>query len=145
MAIVLTHEVINNARAAVNAYIQKANALYSNLNEIVAQVSNTAFSGDAADGYVDFYQSKVTPAITENSVSLMGGIISMLDSIEEQLLNTVDPELGNANRMPYSDSPEIKVMSSVALPPIALSNSTEAPPQKPDSDRHPSTEKMPNE
>ena len=58
----------------------------------------------AAEGYKDFYTNKVLPAITENLTqqgnSLTASIKTMLDNIQQQLLNTVDPQLADFNRNP---------------------------------------------
>lgn len=102
MATVLSHAIISNASEKVDTYVTTATALYDELSGILANLVSANFNGEAADGYHVFYTQKVVPAITENltapSTSLMANIKSILESIQTQLLDTVDPELGNNNK-----------------------------------------------
>lgn len=104
MATILTHEIINNAKESVDTYISTANNLYDQLSGVINSLIGTNFSGDAADGYKFFFDSKVVPALTDNLTSpessLTAGIKNILEGIENQLLDTVDPQLGDANRNP---------------------------------------------
>lgn len=104
MSSVLTHAIIENAKASVDTYISTVNGLNEELNGVITTLTSTNFSGDASDGYQVFYTEKVVPAVTENltspGTSLTASIKSILDSIQEQLLDRVDPELGNNNRNP---------------------------------------------
>jgi len=102
MPTVLTHAIIASATEKVDAYVTSANGLNEELSGIVANLVSANFNGDAADGYNVFYNQKVVPALTENltapSTSLMASIKSILESIQTQLLDTVDPELGSNNK-----------------------------------------------
>ena len=100
MASILTHEIITNATASVNTYSSTANGLFEELGGVVSALVSQNFTGDASDGYNDFFTTKVTPALTENLESLTSSINSMLESIQTQLLDQVDPQLGNTNRNP---------------------------------------------
>lgn len=97
MATILTSAIISQASSAVQEYSSQAKSIASEVASIINNlVSN--FTGDAADGYREFFTQKVSPAINENLDSLMSAIQQMLDSIQQQLLNTVDPQLGTNNR-----------------------------------------------
>lgn len=103
MASVLTHAIIANATETVNTYISTANSLYQELEGVMSGLSAN-FSGDAADGYREFFTTKVTPALTDNLTapesSLMAGVLTLLSAIQETMLDTVDPQLGDVNRNP---------------------------------------------
>ena len=104
MATILTKAIITNAMQEVDSYITNANSLYQELEGIISTLTTANFNGDASEGYKVFFDTKVTPALTENltapNSSLTAGIKSILDTIQTQLLDTVDPELGNTNRNP---------------------------------------------
>ena len=106
MATVLTHKIITSANEKVDAYVTTANGLYDELSGIISALIASNFNGDASDGYNVFYTEKVVPAITENltapSSSLTSSIKSILESIQTQLLDTVDPKLGENNMNPGS-------------------------------------------
>ena len=97
---ILTAAIISNAKEAVKTYVSETNRLFSELDGAIGTLTGQNFNGDASNGYGDFFRTKVTPALTENLTSLTTSIDSMLDSIQEQLLNTVDPQLGETNRNP---------------------------------------------
>ncbi|MCR4645635.1 MAG: hypothetical protein K5695_09545 [Oscillospiraceae bacterium] len=101
MSTILATQMIANAQNAVNTYVSTANGLFDNLETEVTSLKNN-FSGDASDGYTEFFNSKIRPALTDNltapSSSLTANINSILDAIQQQLLNTVDPQLGEGNR-----------------------------------------------
>lgn len=104
MATILTKAIITNAKGAVDTYTTTVNNLNVNLDSIITQLIGANFSGDAANGYQVFYNKQVKPALTDNLTatqnSLMASIKGILDSIESQLLNTVDPKLGENNQNP---------------------------------------------
>ena len=104
MATILTKTIISNAMGAVDTYKESAKALYGELDDIIKALTGNNFNGDASDGYLVFYQQKVVPALTENLTaeanSLMAGIKNMLESIQTQLLDTVDPQLKSYNENP---------------------------------------------
>lgn len=104
MSTILTSAIVEEAKSSVETYVTDANNLYEELSGAIRNLTSADFMGDAADGYNEFFNSKVTPALQENltdpSASLTASIKSMLDSIKTQLLDTVDPQLGSANRDP---------------------------------------------
>ena len=104
MASILSSAMITNAQGSVNTYINTANQLYSELQSIINNLTADGFQGDAANGYREFFQNKATPALgpnlTEPTGSLTAGINNMLNTIKEQLLDTVDPGLGKLNQDP---------------------------------------------
>lgn len=104
MASILTHATIASATEKVDTYIASANALFEELSGVISTLTATNFNGDASDGYKVFFTEKVVPALTQNltdpSSSLMASIKGMLESIQTQLLDTVDPQLGDNNKNP---------------------------------------------
>ncbi len=104
MASILTHAIISSAIEKVDNYSTSANGLFEELNGIINALTATNFNGDASDGYKVFFTEKVVPALSQNltdpSASLMASIKSMLESIQTQLLDTVDPQMGDNNRNP---------------------------------------------
>jgi len=106
MASILTSAIVVNAKSSVQTYVTTAQGLYDELSKLIDTLTASNFMGDAAEGYKDFFLSKATPALRENLTepgsSVTAGINSMLDSIKEQLLDTVDPQLGEINRDPSS-------------------------------------------
>lgn len=104
MSTILTSAIVESAKDAVNSYVTTVGGLNEELQEIINTLTSANFNGEAANGYNDFYTSKVIPAITENLIaqgnSLTASIKSMLDNIQQQLLNTIDPQLGEQNRNP---------------------------------------------
>lgn len=102
MATILSKAIISSASEKVDNYITTANGLYDNLNGVISKLVSANFVGDASSGYNVFYTQKVVPALTENLTapgsSLMAGIKNILESIQTQLLDTVDPEMGQNNQ-----------------------------------------------
>lgn len=104
MASVLTSANIQEAISAVEAYVSTATDLFNELETTINNLTSSNFVGDASDGYKEFFTKQATPALTTNltdpSSSLTASIKNMLESIKEQLLDTVDPQLGDNNRNP---------------------------------------------
>ena len=104
MSTILTSAIVENAKSSVDSYISSIEGFNTELEGIINTLTSSNFTGDASVGYKEFYTSKVVPAITENLTqqgsSLTESIKSMLESIQQQLLNTVDPQLGENNRNP---------------------------------------------
>lgn len=100
MPTILSTQIIENAKAAVDTYENTANNLLSQINDALKRLAPTDFEGDASTGYMEFFTSKATPALDENMKSLTKGIREILDSIGEQLMATVDVQLGDFNRDP---------------------------------------------
>ena len=108
MASILTHAIISSATEKVDTYVTSVNGIYDELNGIISTLTASNFNGDASDGYKVFYTQKVVPALTENlsapQNSLMASLKDMLTGIEMQLLDTVDPQLGENNKNPGAES-----------------------------------------
>jgi len=104
MSTILTSTIIEGAKSSVDTYVSTINSLNGELEGILNTLTGNNFAGDAANGYREFYTNKVLPAITDNLInqgnSLTASIKSMLENIQQQLLNTVDPQLGENNRNP---------------------------------------------
>lgn len=104
MSTILTSAIIESAKASVDTYISSIESLNGELEQIMNTLTSSNFNGEAAEGYKDFYTNKVLPAITENLTqqgnSITASIKSLLDNIQQQLLNSVDPDLGDFNREP---------------------------------------------
>lgn len=104
MATILTHAIIQSAEEKVDAYIATAGSLYEELSGVISTLTAANFIGDAADGYKVFFSEQVTPALTDNLTapgeSLMAGVKSILEGIQMQLLDTVDPQMGENNSNP---------------------------------------------
>ena len=99
---VLTKEIITNAKQKVDRYSTDAQQLFTQLQTTINNLTANNFIGSSSDGFNTFFTTKVTPALTTNlygeTGSLMEGIKSLLDSIEEQLIDTVDDQLGQHNQ-----------------------------------------------
>lgn len=104
MASILTSANIQNAISAVDSYVSTATGLFNELETTINNLTASNFMGDASNGYKEFFTKQATPALTTNltdpSASLTASIKNMLESIKEQLLDTVDPQLGDNNRNP---------------------------------------------
>ena len=101
---VLTHAIIASAIEQVDSYRTAADGLFEELQGVINALTASDFVGDAANGYKEFFTTKITPALTEQlsapQGSLLAGIKSMLEGIQAQLMDTVDPQLGDSNRNP---------------------------------------------
>ena len=103
-AAALTVQIVDNAKQAVDDYITTTNSLVQDLTDAINNLTAQQFTGDASEGFKAFYTEKILPAITENlstsESSVMAGIKKIMDSISQNLISTVDPGLGDANRNP---------------------------------------------
>lgn len=103
MSSILTHAIITDAKTQVDAYITQATALKDQLDSIMNTLTANNFVGDASDGFRVFYTERIVPAISDNltgTQSLAASIKGMLDGVQETLLDTVDPQLGENNANP---------------------------------------------
>ena len=104
MSTILTAAIINSAKEKVENYVTTANGLHQELEGVISKLVATEFNGDAANGYKEFYDKKVVPVLTDSLTaegsSLTANIKLILDSIKTQLLDTVDPQLGEGNKNP---------------------------------------------
>ncbi|MBE6843094.1 MAG: hypothetical protein E7510_09750 [Ruminococcus sp.] len=104
MSTILTSAIVENAKSSVDTYVSTIDGLNNELEGVINTLTGTNFIGDASNGYKAFYTSKVLPALTDNLISqgnsLSASIKAILDNIQQQLLNTVDPQLGTNNANP---------------------------------------------
>jgi len=104
MASILTSAIIVNAKSSVSTYVTTAQGLFDELSALINTLTASNFMGDSAEGFKEFFNTKAKPVLVDNltepGTSITAGISSMLDSIKEQLLDTVDPSLGDLNRDP---------------------------------------------
>lgn len=101
MATILTTQIINDAKASVDTYIQTVNDLYKQLSTEITSLTSEGFQGDAANGFIDFFTTTMTPLLQEKLTgegSITIQLKQTLDYIDEQLLQTLDPDLGNSNK-----------------------------------------------
>lgn len=98
----ISTDVIQEAISAVTTLEGELQELYSKLESTLNELTGSDFIGDAADGYMEFFQSKVQPALKDNLFdgddSLTGAIKKILQNIQKQLIESVDPTLGSNNR-----------------------------------------------
>lgn len=97
---VLATENLTDARKAITTYRSTCEGIFSKLQAEINGLTGEDFLGDASTGYVEFF-NQVTPALTTNLTGPENSITSMLESLitlVEQMMNPVDPELGNANK-----------------------------------------------
>lgn len=100
MATILKTENLTDSRAAIAAYRTTCEAIFQRLQNDITSLTEVDFIGDASLGYVDFF-GQITPALTTNLTGMESSVTAMLESLliaVEQMLNPVDPELGNANK-----------------------------------------------
>lgn len=100
MATILKTENLTDSRAAIVAYRTTCDVIFQKLQNDITSLTETDFIGEASLGYVDFF-SQITPALTTNLTGTESSVTAMLESLltaVEQMLNPVDPELGNANK-----------------------------------------------
>ena len=88
MASILTSAIIVNAQGSVTGYVNTVQQLYSELQSVINSLTSSGFMGEAANGYRDFFTTKVSPALVDNLTepqgSLTAGINNMLNTIKEQ-------------------------------------------------------------
>ena len=101
MATILDTNDIQQAKNAVNTYQTTCVGLHQQLTGIINDLRKTYFIGDASNGFDAFYQA-VLPALSSNlcgdSNSVTAMLNQLLDAVEKALLQTVDPQLDQANR-----------------------------------------------
>lgn len=105
----LTSKIIADAKAAVDEYATKIDSLNQELAAIMTTLKGADnFAGDASNGYQHFYNNTALPALTTNLNAAQGSLCAslkeILDSIETQLLKTVDPEMEKVNMNPGGEA-----------------------------------------
>lgn len=98
----LTAAIVENAKGCIDTYISTVNGLFEQLKNELTTLTSAEFTGDAANGYMVFFNNKIVPALTTNLTdpgsSLTASLKSMLDNIKTSLLDTVDAQLGQQNQ-----------------------------------------------
>lgn len=84
----VTPEMINNALSAIEEYETATRDLYTRVDNIVAGLIPSNFSGSAADGFNFFYTDKIQPATGEG----VQNIIAMLKNITEGISSAIPAE-----------------------------------------------------
>lgn len=104
MSSILTKAIITNANEKVDTYVATTTGLYNELSTALTTLTTNSFTGAASVGFMAFFNAKVVPALVDNltapSGSLTASIKTILDSIQTQLLDTVDEQLGENNQNP---------------------------------------------
>ena len=98
----ITHEMITNAKNAVQAYRDTAEGLHGRLDATVSNLIPGNFSGSAATGFNTFYHETVEKVIGEKKDTLgqmLDSLVAMLDGIQDAIPadKGVDEELGKGN------------------------------------------------
>lgn len=103
-------EMIEQAIAVCKAYSTACDQNFAALEQqITALKANSAFIGDASDGYDVFFQ-EVKPLLTTNLTdlsnpeSLMSGVIAVLEIVRSTINHQQDPALGQANQTVMADT-----------------------------------------
>lgn len=100
---ILEQSNITQAKNAITTYMNTCDELNKQLNTIITDLTavGKGFNGNAADGYVDFY-NQVKPAFTTQllgeEAGLMPSLIKILDAVYNALNATMDVDLGNNNK-----------------------------------------------
>ena len=100
MASILTYANIADAISAVEAYEQTSSGIYESFQGTMSNLTGANWNGDGSDGCMHFFNSTVTPALTEGVGSMSKAIKDILSSIQDTLLDQLDPQLGEANQNP---------------------------------------------
>ena len=100
MAKVLTRAQIAEATGAIETYASTCNGLYQSFQGTLNALTSTNWTGDGSDGCKYFFNGTVTPALTEGIESITKALKDILANCEQTFLDTVDPQLGDANKNP---------------------------------------------
>ncbi len=101
MATKLEISNIQDAKSAIAAYRSTCDGIFQSIQNDINNLVSSGFIGDAANGYKEFFDTQITPALTARLTGPDSSITAMLESLltaVEQMLNPVDPDLANANR-----------------------------------------------
>jgi len=101
----ITHEMLTNAKNAVQAYRDTAEGLHVRLDATVSNLIPGNFSGSAATGFNTFYNETIQQVIGEKKESghtlaqILNSLDAMLDGIQQAIPSEqgVDEELGKGN------------------------------------------------
>lgn len=101
MATILETSNINDAKAAINTYRTTCDGIFQSMKGEIESLCSANFIGDASKGYLEFFNEKITPALTTQLTGPDASVTAMLETLltaVAQMLNPVDPDLSNANR-----------------------------------------------
>jgi hypothetical protein len=101
MSTKLTTDIINEATNAVNTYVDTVTELYTRLEKEVNSITTDGFKGEASMGFLEFFNTNMVPMLRENLTgdsSVTASLKKLLYDINETLISTVDPTLGDANK-----------------------------------------------
>lgn len=101
MATKLETSNINDVRTAINTYRATCDAIFQSMKTEIETLCSTNFIGDASNGYLEFFNEKITPALTTQLTGADASVTAMLETLlttVAQMLNPVDPDLSNANK-----------------------------------------------
>jgi len=92
MASILTHANITDATSAIEAYESTCNGIYQSLQGTINTLTGSNWNGDGADGCKDFFNTTVTPALTDGVASISKALKDILANIQATLLDQLDPQ-----------------------------------------------------
>lgn len=96
----ITPEMMRNALSVIDEYQKKADSLHTQLTETVDALIPGDFSGNAADGFKIFYNTKIEPAIGEDLNKLIKALQDIVQGTLEAIPDTngLDDQLGEENK-----------------------------------------------
>lgn len=101
MATKLEISNIQDARTAINAYRSECDSIYQAMKSDIEGLCAANFIGDASEGYLQFFQEKITPALTTQLTGTDSSVTALLETLLNavaQMLDPVDPNLAKANQ-----------------------------------------------
>lgn len=100
MSKVLTRANIAEAIGAVEAYQTTCDGIYTSLQGTLSSLTAANWIGEGSEGCKYFFNGMVTEVLTEGITSMNNTLKEILTNVEQTLLDTLDPQLGEANRSP---------------------------------------------
>lgn len=102
MTTALSTNDIEAAIAAAENLRAELQSLFEKLDSTIRDLTGSDFIGDGAEGYMEFFTAKIQPALRDNlfedDSSLISALKTILQNIQDQLIASVDPALGQNNR-----------------------------------------------
>jgi len=100
MAKILTRANIAECISAIETYETTCNGIYQSFQGTMNTLTTSNWTGEASDGCKYFFNGTVTPALTDGVNAISRALKDILTNIEQTLLDTLDPQLGEVNRNP---------------------------------------------
>lgn len=96
----ITAKMMADVREAVADYRTKTASLKEQLEGEINNLVGTDFVGEAANGFKDFYNKNILPAIGEGLANLLTAIDNISQNIEDSIPGGqgVDEQLASGNR-----------------------------------------------